>query len=124
MNEQDFERRVAKLEQAVHRLHLKAGEPSPYEYPDAPVVSGAALTAPTRSPQIVDGKPAERADTDNWPGARRGGYTPTRVRIRLFCDLGQGDLAVPDPRRPAHADQQHHQQHRQEAEWHGLGRRR
>ena len=59
MNEQDFEQRLGKLEQAVHRLHLKAGEPSPYEFPDAPVVSGAALTAPTRSPRVVDDKAAD-----------------------------------------------------------------
>ena len=80
MNEQDFERRVAKLEQAVHRLYLNAGEPSPYEYPDAPVVSGAALTAPSRSPQIVDGKPADKSRHRQL--ARR---TKRRIHTRLGC---------------------------------------
>ena len=53
MNEQEQERRLAKLEQAVHDLYSMIEIPSPYAYPDAPVVSGAALSAPSRSPQVA-----------------------------------------------------------------------
>ena len=53
MTEQDLDRRLAKLEQAVHDLYSLMEIPSPYAYPDAPTVSGAALSAPSRQPQVA-----------------------------------------------------------------------
>ena len=53
MNNSEAERRIAKLEQAVHDLYALLEIPSPYSVPDAPNVSGAALSAPSRSPQVV-----------------------------------------------------------------------
>ena len=53
MREDEADRRIAKLEQAVHDLYALLEIPSPYSVPDAPVVSGAALSAPSHSPQMV-----------------------------------------------------------------------
>lgn len=53
MREDELERRMKKLEDAVHNLYRLIEIPSPYEYPDAPVVSGAALSSPSQSPQVA-----------------------------------------------------------------------